>query len=359
MTDIVERWRHEGKLVRYASGIGPLDDLFRSATMPMPRRSYLIGAPGAGKTYLQTWLLRHFALNGFCVGVMSIDENADDTLRRFAQMQGFTRDQLDDREPRTLDEVEASLQDLGVVLYDHEWTIERAAEDLAARAQKRNQPALLGIDSIHTATCDQGSNAKTTREFVEANLKALRRANEKYKMTILGTAEMNRAGYANSEQAKNQDAKAGGAETRLFEYSAQTLLHLTTPKDHPHIIHVRVPKNRGELTGEFWLELTHELHELTSCSDPSSSPQVVSTLNQQKLDAAIRLAELMLTMGPSSKRQVYSSANLQLTYGSKSMGRMVVERVASHAKWRAFGRSCLVHSQREHGLQRGSAAGGN
>lgn len=161
----------------------------------------------------------------------------------------------------------AALAEVPIRLYGAEHTIEDAAKDLAQFAAGR--PCALFADSQQTVRSSRKTDGP--RERIEAVAAAQREAAELYRMISVSTSEANRASYRNAEAATSSNDLAAGAESRAIEFSAQTLLMLRTPKDHPDIIHVRVAKNRRASTGEFWLRIDREKHSLTQCEDPTNT----------------------------------------------------------------------------------------
>ncbi len=144
------------------------------------------------------------------------------------------------------------------------------------------------VDSVHAVRSVASELAKSPREIVESNLKALKLANEQHGLTVICTAEMNRTGYANAEIADKANKLALAAESRAFEFWAQLQITLQTPRDYGHIIHCVVSKNRGASKGEFWLELDHERHGLTECGNPEENPANVQLKEDRKLEGKNR-----------------------------------------------------------------------
>jgi KaiC/GvpD/RAD55 family RecA-like ATPase len=289
--DVIDEWRNEGQLERVGTGIHGLDELCRGGLL-IPRRVVLVGAPSAGKTYVETVLANRFltvlADRGFLVGVHAVDEDPSDVTARFAQMRGFSRGELEARESATLDKVESTLKGDSLRFFDFEWLIDEAVQDLANWCKELKRPGVLFVDSVHAVRSAASELAKSPREIVESNLKALKLANEKHGLTVICTAEMNRTGYANAEIADKANKMALAAESRAFEFWAQLQITLQTPKDFGHIIHAVVSKNRGASKGEFWLNLDHERHGLTECGNPEENPANVQAKQDQKLDGKNR-----------------------------------------------------------------------
>ena len=275
--DILDRWLHEGPLVRVPTGITALDEACRGG-LPIPWRMIIVGAPSAGKTALQVviadQLARTLGTAGAYVGILAVDEDPDDLLVRLLQIAGFTVAEAEARAPEVLARMDEALKTVNVRLYDAQHTIESAAADLALHAHTAGKQAALFIDSMHSvrsATCRAEASG---REIVDANGAAIRHVATQHRMLVVTTAEANRASYRQRKPGPEEQMNdlAAGAESRVIEYVAQTQLVLRTPPDHPDIVHVRIAKNRRAIRGgEFWLRLDREAHSLTECEAPAET----------------------------------------------------------------------------------------
>lgn len=284
-SSIVAHWRTEGPLLRVPTGIEALDRMCRGG-LPVPWRVVIVGAPGAGKTAIETIgadkLARNAADSGLCVGILAIDEEPDDITVRLAQIAGFSVAQLELRDPDVLAEVEAALAGLRVRFYDAAHTIESAATDVAEWCRSQRRRGMLVIDSVQAATSVQARSAKSPREHVEGNVRAIRWASTHHRLLVVATSEANRNSYRSDDAADTTNDMAAGAESRSIEFGAQTLLMLRTPKDHPDVIHVRVAKNRRADRGEFWLRLDRDRHTVTECPDPDADPAKAYNRQEQR-----------------------------------------------------------------------------
>ncbi len=286
--DVIGRWRHEGPLVRVATGIAPLDDACRGG-LPIPWRVVIVGAPAAGKTFMEIAiadsLARSCSAAGLYVGILAVDEDPDDLTVRLAQIAGFTVAQAELRDPETLDAMEAALCGLRVRMYDASWTIDAAAADVHALATSEGRQAALFIDSAQTArsSASKAIEEPSARQVVEANTETIRAVSSGLRMIVVATSEANRNAYRSEDAAERGNDLAAGAESRTLEYSAQTLLMLRTPKDHRDVIHVRIAKNRRADAGiEFWLCLDRDRHKLTECPDPDADPNAKAEAQNRK-----------------------------------------------------------------------------
>lgn len=284
--DIVDRWRAEGPLQRVSTGIDAIDRIMRGG-IPVPWRMTLVGAPSAGKTYVETIVADHLARacaeGGLAVGILAVDEDPDDITKRLAQIAGFSIDDIEARDPETITDIAEALRLARVKLYDFEWTIDAAADDLARRAAVDGRRAALFVDSLQTASSAEGLALReaTPRSIVEANARAVRAAATNHRMLVVSTSEANRAAYRGG--VEDQNPMAAGAESRALEFSAQTLLVLKTPKGHPDVVHVEVPKNRGHVRGvAMFFRLDRERHALTECGDPALEPAAAAKADETK-----------------------------------------------------------------------------
>jgi KaiC/GvpD/RAD55 family RecA-like ATPase len=275
--DILDRWLHEGPLVRVPTGIAALDEACRGG-LPIPWRMIIVGAPSAGKTAMQIVIADHLAralgAAGAYVGILAVDEDPDDLLVRLLQIAGFTVAEAEARAPDMLARMDEALKTVNVRLYDAQHTIESAAADLALHAHAAGRQAALFIDSMHSVRSATCRTEATGREIVDANGAAIRQVATQYRMLVVTTAEANRASYRQRKPGPDEQMNdlAAGAESRVIEYVAQTQLVLRTPPDHPDIVHVRVAKNRRAIRGvEFWLRLDREAHSLTECEAPTET----------------------------------------------------------------------------------------
>ncbi|MBK7583783.1 MAG: AAA family ATPase [Myxococcales bacterium] len=292
---VVARWHAEGPLVRLSTGIAELDEATRGG-LPVPWRTVIVGAPSAGKTFIAVAIADHLARNlaaqGVTVGILAVDEDPDDMTVRLAQIAGFTVAQAELRAPETLRAIEAALAPLAIYLYDASYTIESAAEALAAHvASQQRGHGCLFVDSIQAASSVGARRAKAPREVVEANMQAVRGASTRHRMLVVATSEANRASYRDEDASLSTNDLAAGAESRAIEFGAQTLLVVRTPKDHRDLVHVRIAKNRRAHVGEFWLRLDRDSHSLSACREPSRDPAVAEREATRKREAARRLVE--------------------------------------------------------------------
>lgn len=292
-SELARAWSVQGPLVRIPTGFPTLDEACRGG-LPVPWRVVIVGAPSAGKSAVEMVLARNLSRDdGLCVGVLGVDEEPDDLNVRLAQMAGFTIAQCELRDPVVLEQVAIALGKLRVRFYDATHTIEAAADDVAAWASIEGRRAALFIDSIQTVRAAGSLDATNPRETVDVNLRAIRSKGTEHRMLMVATSEANRGSYRDDDAAERSNDMAAGKESGSIEFSAQTLIMVRTPKGHPDVVHVRVPKNRrGSRSGfEFFLRLDRDRHGLAECPDPATSPGVAEEREQKKRSANKRAVE--------------------------------------------------------------------
>lgn len=222
-----------------------------------------------------------------CVGILGVDEEPEDLAVRLLQIAGFSLDETEAREPRTLEEMQRAIGGHRVRLYDDEWTIETAGADLAQWCKTEGRHGALFLDSLHAVRSLLGAAAQNPRESVEANVRAMRSVSTGHRLLVVASAEANRSSYRSDDAAHATNDLAAGAESRAVEFGAQTQLMLRTPKDYPNVIHVRVAKNRRADRGEFWLRLDRGRHALEECDDPNGDAGDAEERKREGVRAAV------------------------------------------------------------------------
>lgn len=271
---IAQRWATAGEVRRVSTGIAPLDALCRGG-FPVPRRIAIVGAPGAGKTYVLVCMADTMARaeDGLCVGILAADEDPDDQCVRLAQRAGYSSGDLDRRDPETMLALSTSLARLRLRFYDASWTIDAAGADVLGWAKAEGRPGALCIDSIQTVASDASNmlERRDPRHVVEANLGAVRALSD-HGLLVAYSSEANRSAYRNGGKGEQADI-AAGAESRAIEFGCQTQLVLRTPAGHDDVVHITVPKNRREQRSSdgFFLRLDRARHELAECEDPTAT----------------------------------------------------------------------------------------
>jgi KaiC/GvpD/RAD55 family RecA-like ATPase len=273
---LLDQWAEEGPLVHEPTGLH-IDDLTDGGPT-YGTRWYLLGAPDACKTALLIQIAHVYALRGVVIGLLGIDEEPTDLLGRLLQRCGFTRRQCEERDPVRLAKMREVMRELEQLIrfYDLSWTIEAAADDLAAAAKRLGKRAALFSDSVQTIACAaaQGDDDMTERALVSANVRALRAKATEHRVITITTSEMNRAAYRSiqdAEASKRTGDIAAGKETGAIEYSGRVILSLRHVEGSPDRFEVGVAKNKhGPRGDKFYLRLDRSTMTLTHDAAPSA-----------------------------------------------------------------------------------------
>lgn len=311
--DVVAMWKAEGPVARVPTGWPSFDAAARGG-LTFGRRTFLVGAPNAGKTAVAVVLAQRMWQAGYVVGILAVDEEPDDITARFAQMAGFRLEDTESGDPERLAEIADALKEAGVYLYDHGWSIEAAAEDLAAHAREAGKRAVFVVDSVQTVRCAEALKADGPRMVVAANVRALKAVTSAHKLLLIATSEMSRGGYGNTEAAKNFNDMAAGKESGDIEYAAAVQIVLRSVKDTPDKIHVSVPKLKRGKSVEFHLRLNRACHELTECEGPvADNPEDVKATRRAmkaKTDSCV-IREILLRLPGLGMRELLAEARMR------------------------------------------------
>jgi KaiC/GvpD/RAD55 family RecA-like ATPase len=249
LAEVAAQWEQSGELVHEPTGIPSLD----AATGGGPcygTRWIVQGAPDAGKTALVcAHLALTYARRSILVGILSPDEEEDDTTTRVAQNCGFSRDDCEKRDPQVLAAMQKKIGELPIALYGERFTIEQAAEDVAEKAREQGRRACLLVDSLQTARSAASSSLEDGRDagprmVVYENALALKRVAARHKLIAWGTSEMNRNAYRSKSSAEENNDMSAGAESRGIEYRAKVLLSLRSVKGERDLIELKIVKNK-------------------------------------------------------------------------------------------------------------------
>jgi KaiC/GvpD/RAD55 family RecA-like ATPase len=270
VSSVLAQWCDEGPLVHEPTGFPTLDELTGGGPV-YGSRWILSGAPDAGKTAFLIQLLDAWLARGVVCGLLAVDEDPSDIVTRLMQRRGFSRSECEQRERMV--EMRAVAAELAMLrIYDSTWTIDRAADDLAAFAKGRR--AALFVDSLQTATCEAEVSATSTRETVTARVVALRTAATSHHLIAIATSEMNRNAYRTLDAGENVDDMASAKESGAIEYSARVLLALRSVQGEPDLLDLRIAKNKHGPRGEIVrLKLNRRLQELTETDRPEPVDQ--------------------------------------------------------------------------------------
>jgi KaiC/GvpD/RAD55 family RecA-like ATPase len=240
----VRQWIGLGPVQRLRTGIPSLDKACRGG-LPCPRLVVFGGAPGAGKTSLATWLGWQWAKQGVPVAMLAVDEGPEGAVMRMAQMEGFSVDRIEERNPDTLERLATKLDGLPMTIVDSEdpsGTVEGVAELLS---RESGDQRVLIVDSIQTVRAEGTDGAQSPRERVDAVVRALKGVRDRHGFLILATCELARGAYRSRQVAETINDMAAFKESGGIEYAAQTALVLRSVPDEARLVDVTVPKNRA------------------------------------------------------------------------------------------------------------------
>jgi KaiC/GvpD/RAD55 family RecA-like ATPase len=308
---VLAAWRQEGPLVHEPTGIKRLDELTGGGPV-YGSRWYLLGAPDAGKTALLVQWLDVYLERGLVVGLLAIDEEPSDVVTRFMQRRGFTRVECEVRDPDVMVTMVERCDDLdNLRIYDAGWTIEKAAEDLNAFAKSKGKRAVLGIDSIQTATCQADQTITSTRDAITARAAAIRFVATRHRMILLVTSEMNRTAYSSVKAAEQANDMAAAKESGAIEYSARVMLALRNVAGEPDLLELRIAKNKhGPKDVKIGLRLTRRLQQLDETELPddedelSKEERAVAKERTKNLEAAVAIVSLLMESPGIARREI-------------------------------------------------------
>lgn len=290
IADVLTHWHDEGPLVHEPTGIAMLDELTDGGPV-YGSRWYASGAPDAGKTAFVVQTAHRFAERGIAIGLLAADEEDSDIVTRLAQRVGYSRRHCEIRDPSVLDEMRRVLQTLPIRLYCDDWTIERAAEDLAKFARERGDGrAMLVSDSLQTVSCDSeiarvaaGGRELSTAEAVTLRTKAIRAMGRRHRLIMLTTSELGRSAYASSDPANQTKTIASSKWSGSIEYAARVLLGVRSVAGEKDIIDVEIAKNKhGPIDEHVYLRLDRRSQTLTETNYTPPVTDGPSARNERK-----------------------------------------------------------------------------
>lgn len=296
VADVIAGFREEGPLVHEPTGIAKLDEL-TGGGLVYGSRVYLNGAPDAGKTALLIQLAHTYAKRGIAVGLLAVDEEAGDLVTRLAQRVGYSRRTCEIRDKMDLDQMHSLIGDLPIRIYDAEWTIEEAANDLAAWAKANTGGlAMLGIDSTQTVKCDAERTAQ--REMSEvtavtARVAAIRRKATEHRLIAVATSEMGRGAYASGDPERQTNTMASGKWSGAIEYSARVLIGLRSVSGESDTVEIDVAKNKLGPKGVFYLRIDRASQTLNEIAYEPPPPRSAKDKAADKVEQTGKDAEIV------------------------------------------------------------------
>lgn len=348
IASVISDWKIKGPLVHEPTGIAKLDELTGGGPV-YGTRWYCAGAPDAGKTALLVQFANVYLDRGIAVGLLAVDEDADDLVTRLAQRIGYARHHCETRDPRVLSEMLTALEPLSVRLYDDAWTIESAAADLAQfAAQRGDARAMLGVDSLQTVRCDAEATAKlsgrelSTNESVTARTRAVRAAATRHRMIAFVTSELSRGTYGSPDPDKQTPTLAGGKWSGSIEYGARVLLGLRNVAGEKDVLDLEIAKNKhGPRDEHVFLRIDRRCQTLTECGyepAPAADREAARTekTRERVLIDAIAAARVLkqrpgLKVGDAraAVRQVTGIGNSRLDLAFACLGSALVKAKGS------------------------------
>lgn len=312
---------------RLTTGFPTLDRAVREG-IPLGRLVMLLGAPGAAKTTLATYLLEQWERQGAVCVYLAADEADDGILIRLGQLNGFVREQLEAEGPEgdaarsKFDEAVAGRQ-FAIVDPDGDGdpdTLEAVIDGLKAFAGER--PCVLFVDSLQTVRCVAAERASTPRERIDAKIQLLKHA-AKSGVLVIVISEMARGAYRTGDREQDTNALAAGKESGAIEYSAALLLALRSVKGEHGLIDVEVPKNRlGSAKPELRLRLDFARASLAEVDRPIDEAKSGAISAAKREKAREKLLGLVATNPGSSAQQLRSLARLQNQLVSTSLNEL-------------------------------------
>jgi KaiC/GvpD/RAD55 family RecA-like ATPase len=294
LKEVFERWKTSGPLVHELMGL-KFDELTGGGPI-YGSRWYFLGAPDAGKTLLLAHVGHSWAQRKIAIGLLAVDEEADDLATRFVQrVEGhrFSRSDCERRDPAQVAEMEQALADLPIRIYGPEVTIEDAAQDLGDYAESLGVKAVLFVDSVQVALCAAivaAEREMSERQVVTANVRAIRSESMSRKMLIIATSEMNRQAYRTIKSAEENNDMAAGKESGAIEYSGRVIVSLRRVEDHPDLIKCRMVKNKHGSSWpgveDFFLKFdraTQSVEDTDAPTDNEQSAEVAKKFHDQSV----------------------------------------------------------------------------
>ncbi|MFO1053931.1 MAG: DnaB-like helicase C-terminal domain-containing protein [Planctomycetota bacterium] len=317
VVSVLERWQRDGPLERAATGFPTLDTMTRGG-IPFGTLAIVNGAPDSSKTLLLVVLADRFADDGYVVGILAVDEDADGIVTRLMQRRNYSRDVAEERDHGTLGDMIQGVASLDRIrIYDETRSIESAAQDLAQFARRRRARAVLLVDSLQTVT-RQGENPKDgPREAVTARVRALKSVAARNRMLVISTSEIGRAYYGGGDRESGATDLAAGKESGSIEYQAKVLLAMRPVRGEPNLVQVRVTKNKAgglihdlaDQSQGIYLRLQRDVQTLTEDDGYEPAPRVTKDARRaeaakeaQRRDAAHTAAAIAAEPGMTLRR---------------------------------------------------------
>lgn len=228
---------------RLPIGLPTLDNATRGG-IPMGRFVSIVGAPGASKTNLSTWLCDGWERAGCGVLYVAADESRESIVTRIGQLDGFDRDLLEGLDPGRRNAFQRNARSRALKVVDpfgDKILLEQCEAELVDLAAGR--PRVMIVDSLQRVPSSGAAAFETRREQLEYLVELLDQVAKRGTLVIV-ISEMSRAGYRTGKRDTDISALAAGAETRAIEYASHLQIGLKPVRGERGIIDLEVAKNR-------------------------------------------------------------------------------------------------------------------
>lgn len=228
---------------RLPIGLPTLDEATRGG-IPMGRFISVIGAPGASKTNLSTWLCDSWERAGCGVLYVAADESRESIVTRIGQLDGHDRELLEGVDPGRRNAFARNARGRALKVIDpfgDRIMLEQCEAELVHLSAGR--PRVLIVDSLQRVPASGAAAFETKREQLEYIVELLDQIAKRGTL-VIAISEMSRAGYRTGKRDTDISALAAGAETRAIEYASHLQIGLKPVRSERGIIDLEVAKNR-------------------------------------------------------------------------------------------------------------------
>lgn len=315
--------RQVGLGTRYPTGLPTLDEK-TGGGIPRGRLVGIVGKPGVGKTSLASQIAVNMAVRrDAAILALFADSGLDDAALTVAQQLGIAREAAMAGAPDAIDAARRETFGLQMHLVDPDKPY--SIEDLAARFVGCLPPGvapILLLDSAQVLRCPD-AKARTVYDRITAISNLVKSITSRHRLITLLVSQSNRASYANSAVAKENDPLASGAGGGALEFMPDLHLFLDKQKDGP--IKLTCSKSRlGPYPWSVTLGLDFARHRHMEIDEESVEAEVDAAHL-----AAVRDAEEQIRAVCRREPSGVSTRHLE----ELCKGRKVIHREARHAMW--------------------------
>ncbi len=235
-------------MARIVTGFPTLDTATRGG-VPTGSATLTLGAPDTGKTGLAMTVADAGERQGFVVIHVCPDGGREAAEIRWAQMMGFNRDKLEERDPEELARFRGAFATRNIYLPDPDLldglvpvnTLANIIE--TARSTFADVKVLLLVDSVQTVKPD-AEPRDGPRMRLEAVLGLIEVATNIPGWLIVATSQTNRASRRHKNEDENSDPMTAGMESGAIEHVFELMLFLDGDSAQPEGVRIRVTKNK-------------------------------------------------------------------------------------------------------------------